>query len=346
MKRLAAVFLSLGALAAFAVAGFAQDRISGDAIRDRIRDRMEQRRLERVPLLAGAATVAGAGIGFESIVIAGKSRSFLRYTPNRLLGQRAPVVFALHGAKGTADRVSGYLGLNAVADREGFVVVYPQGEKNRWNDGRMAGKAGGSEVSGANDGEFLNGLADALIGQGVADAKRIYLLGISNGGFMGFALACDSSSRFAAYAGVVSSMPAEGIAKCQPGRPVPLMMVNGTADELIRYDGAPGKFGISGNAPPMEVARHFASLAGCRSVSAVPLPDTDASDGTKVVLSSWSGCAPGSGVMFYSVDGGGHQAPSRGKTAGGVVLETFLGARNRDLDTAEAAWAFFKEFRR
>lgn len=346
MKRLAAAVFGLAVLAAYTATGFAQDRISGDAIRDRIRDRMEQRRLERVPLLSGASNVPGAGIGFESIVIAGKTRTFLRYTPNRLLGKRAPVVFALHGAKGTADRVSGYLGLNAVADREGFVVVYPQGEKNRWNDGRPAGKAGGTEVSGANDEEFLNGLADALIAQGVAEANRMYLLGVSNGGFMGFTMACNSASRFAAYAGVISSMAADKIGRCQPGRPVPVMMVNGTADDLIRFDGAPGKFGINGNAPPLEVARHFASVAGCRSVSAVPLPDADPGDGTKVVLSSWSGCAPGGGVMFYSVDGGGHQPPSRGKTSGGVVLEMFLGPRSHDFDTAEAAWAFFKEYRR
>ena len=207
MKRLAAAMFALALAGAWAGAGWAQDRMSGDAIRDRIRDRMEQRRLERAPMLGGGQSEPGVGLGFESIVIGGKTRAFLRYTPNRLLGKRAPVVFALHGAKGTADRVSGYLGLNAVADREGFVVVYPQGDKSRWNDGRTADKAGGAEVSTANDNEFLNGLADALIVQGVADRERLYLLGISNGGFMGLTLACDSASRFVAYAAVMASLP-------------------------------------------------------------------------------------------------------------------------------------------
>ena len=125
------------------------------------------------------------------------------------------------------------------------------------------------------------------------------------------------------------------------------MMINGTADELIRFDGAPGKFGINGNAPPMDVARRFATLAGCAGLSASPLPDADPSDGTKVILTSWSGCAPGSGVMFYAVEGGGHQAPSRGKTTvGGLVYEMFAGPRSHDIDTAEAAWAFFKDFKR
>ncbi len=351
MKRLAAaitVFAILGiaVFGVFAASSLAQDRVPGDAIRDRIRDRMEQRRLERVPQLGGAAKVPGAAPGYESIVIAGKRRTFMRYTPNRVLGKKTPVVFALHGAKGTADRLIGYLGLNEVADREGFVVVYPQGEKNRWNDGRAADKAGGGDVSTANDLEFLNGLADALVAQGVADPSRVYMLGVSNGGFMAFNAACDSASRFAAYASVIASMPVEAIAKCKPSRAVPVMMINGTADEMIRFDGGPGKFGISGNAPPMEVAKLFAGLAGCRNVSAMALRDADTKDGTRVSLSSWAGCVPGSGVEFYAVDGGGHQAPARSKAAGGFVLDMFLGTRSHDIDTAEAAWAFFKGYRR
>lgn len=342
MKRLLAAILGFGVFAVFAASGIAQDRVPGDTIRDRIRDRMEQRRLERVPQLGGAAKVPGAAPGYESIVIAGKPRTFMRYTPNRVLGKKAPVVFALHGAKGTADKLQGYLGLNEVADREGFVVVYPQGEKNRWNDGRAADKTGGGEASSANDFEFLNGLADALIVQGVADPNRIYMLGVSNGGFMAFNAACNDSSRFAAYASVIASMPVDAIAKCKPSRAVPLMMINGTADELIRFDGATGKFGINGNAPPMEVAKHFAGLSGCKSVSAIALPDADPKDGTRVSLSSWSGCMPGSAVEFYVVDGGGHQAPARGKVTGGFVLEMFLGTRSHDIDTAEAAWVFFK----
>ncbi|MEQ1697718.1 MAG: PHB depolymerase family esterase [Hyphomicrobiaceae bacterium] len=342
MKRLVAGITGLGMLAAFAASCCAQDRVPGDVIRDRIRDRMEQRRLERVPILGGAAKVPGAAPGYESIVIAGKTRTFMRYTPNRVLGKKAPVVFALHGAKGTADRLAGYLGLNDVADREGFVVVYPQGEKNRWNDGRAADKTGGGEASDANDFEFLNRLADALVVQGVADRNRIYMLGVSNGGFMAFNAACNVASRFAAYASVIASMPVEAIAKCKPGRAVPVMMINATADELIKIDGGPGKFGISGNAPPMDVAKHFAELAGCKSVSAMALPDADPKDGTRVSLSSWGGCVPGSGIEFYAVDGGGHQAPARGKVTGGFVLDMFLGTRSHDIDTAEAAWAFFR----
>ena len=346
MKWLVAGIAGLGIVAAFAAGSAAQDRVPGDTIRDRIRDRMEQRRLERVPRLGGTAKVPGAVPGYESIVIAGKTRTFMRYTPSRVLGQKAPVVFALHGAKGTADKLQGYLGLNAVADREGFVVVYPQGEQNRWNDGRKPEQTKAPEVSDANDFEFLNALADALVVQGVADPNRIFMMGLSNGGFMTFNVACNNASRFAAYASVIASMPVEAIAKCKPSRAVPLMMINGTADEFIRFDGATGKYGINGNAPPMDVAKHFAGLGGCKSVSATALPDADPKDGTRVTLSSWSGCAPGREVEFYAVEGGGHQAPARSKVTGGMVLEMFLGTRSHDMDTAEAVWAFFKGFGR
>ncbi|MGL1664173.1 hypothetical protein ACSTJP_00555, partial [Vibrio parahaemolyticus] len=87
--------------------------------------------------------------------------------------------------------------------------------------------------------------------------------------------------------------------------------------------GARGRFGINGNAPPLDVARHFAALNGCKDVRDSRLPDTDVSDKTRVTLKSWSGCQPGSGVAFYSVNGGGHQAPSKGKVTGGMLLDIF-----------------------
>lgn len=348
MKRWAAVAAGLACHLAFATAGLAQDGITGDAIRDRIRDRMEQKRLERAPKIGGGSKVAGSGVASETIVIKGQVRTFMRYTPNRVLiaGKRVPVVFALHGAKGTADKLQGYLGMNTVADREGFIVVYPQGDKNRWNDGRTVEETAAREVSQADDIEFLNSLADALVAQGVADPKRIYMTGLSNGGFMSLALACSDASRFAAYGPVIASMPARNLTPCKPVRPVPVVMINGTADEFIRFDGAKSKYGGNGGAPPLEVAGHFARLAACKASNETALPDVDGKDGTRVTLRSWTGCRAGAGVAFYTVTGGGHQAPAMGSASAGVILDMFLGTRSRDLDTAEAVWGFFKGYAR
>lgn len=346
MKQLVAVIACLGLIAILAQPALTQDRVPGSTIRERIEKRMENRRLERAPRLGGSAAWA-PGTGHESIVVKGQPRTFVRYTPNSVLvsGKKAPVVFALHGAKGTADRLQSYLGLNPVADREGFVVVYPQGENNRWNDGRVAAVKADGQTSDAEDIAFLNGLADALIAQGVADPKRLYLMGVSNGGFMTLALACNPAARFAAFGAVIASIPAGAQAACQPGRPVPVVMINGTDDEIIRFDGAPGKFGVSGNLPPLEAAKSFASLSGCTTEKEMGVPGPGPQDGTAVSLHAWGGCQPGGATEFYAIKGGGHQPPSKSsRPLVGAVLETYLGTRSLALDTAETMWSFFKRF--
>jgi polyhydroxybutyrate depolymerase len=345
MKRVVAAVAGLTLLAVLAQPGSSQDRVPGEVIGDRIKQRMEKRRLERVPRLNGAARATDAGAGYESIYIKGQLRTFRRYTPNSVLvgGKKAPVVFVLHGGMGTADQVQAYLGVNALADREGFVAVYPQGDNNRWNDGRPAGVKGGKQTSNADDVSFLNGLADALAVEGIADPAKTYIVGVSNGGFMALALACADEAHFAGFGAVIASMPLAALATCKPSRAAPVVMINGTEDPLIRFDGKPGKLGISGNAPPADVATHFAALAGCSGVDEVGLPNADVRDGTTVTQRRWTGCKPGAGVEFYTVKGGGHQAPSTGKVSGLVMLDVFLGNRSHDIDTAETVWRFFKQ---
>jgi polyhydroxybutyrate depolymerase len=323
-----------------------QDRIPGDTIRERIQDRMERKRLERVPRLGSIIPApGGVGPGQESIVIGGRVRTFSRYTPNKVLvsGKRAPVVFALHGEKGTGDKLQGYLGLNVVADREGFIVVYPQGANNQWNDGRAFDVDPVSvDAQTVDDAGFLNSLADALVVQGVGDPKRLFVAGISNGGSMALRLGCGDGSRFAGYGAIAASLPTASTAPCIAAGAIPVVMINGTDDKVVRLTAGDGKSGIAGNAAPMEAAAYFANRNGCTSASDIPLPDSDATDGTTVTLRTWSGCKPGAAVEFYTVKGGGHQAPVIGATANSIVLDELAGTRSHDIDSAETLWNFFK----
>ena len=51
----------------------------------------------------------------------------------------APLVVVLHGARGTAADMRANLGWDALADREGLVVAYPDGLDRTWNAGRCCG---------------------------------------------------------------------------------------------------------------------------------------------------------------------------------------------------------------
>ena len=119
-------------------------------------------------------------------------------------------------------------------------------------------------------------------------------------------------------------------------------MINGTSDSLVRYDGGAGRLGISGNAAPLEAAAFMAGLNGCASVTDFAMPAREPADPTSVTRRVWNGCKPGGGVEFYTVKGGGHQAPVIGAASSGVVLEMFLGTRSHQIDTAETMWDFFK----
>jgi polyhydroxybutyrate depolymerase len=345
VTRLGLAMAAVFAVGLLAPLSSAQDRISGGEIRDRIRERIEKRRIERAPAIGSARKVPGASPGQDSIVVSGVTRTFVRFTPNAVLlaGKRAPVVVALHGGNGSADKLQSYLGLNALAEREGFIVVYPQGIDGTWNDGREASVAGKkTERSEGDDVAFLNALSDSLVVQGVADPKRLYLMGLSNGGFMTLRMACEEASRFAAFAPVIASMPLSAKATCKPGRARPVILINGMDDPLVRYDGAPGKLGLSGNFPVPELASFLATLNGCSKSSDAALPDRDPQDGTSVSQRTFSGCNAGGDVQLYSVQGGGHQPPVSGKSTPSVGLDATLGPRSRDIDTGQTVWDFFK----
>ena len=348
MNRLLAAFIGLVLITAAGLAVNAQNRLSGDSIRDRIRDRMEQRRLERVPQLGGAATLPGVKPGYESLVIRGQPRTFKRYTPNRVLvsGKRAPLVVALHGDQQTADDAAQTLGLNELADREGFIVVYPQAVRSRWNDGSTAlideANAAGM-IDFPDDLAFLNGLADALVAQGVADSSRLYLMGVSTGGMMTLAVACSDAPRYAAFVPVSASLSTAALTACKPTQPTPVLMINGTEDTLVRFDGQPGALLKADSVAPLQVAERFAAKAACASSTVSEIAPAQPDDKTSVAVRLWTQCKPGVSVAFYTITGGGHPSPAKSAVASS---DPSFGVRSHAIDTAEVAWTFFKTLTR
>lgn len=246
-----------------------------------------------------------------------------------------PVLFALHGGGGTGKRFSKHVDyrLDRAAAEAGFAVVYPEGVKKAWNDGRGIG-------SEADDQGFLTALSDRLVKEGVADPKGLYLAGISNGGFMAHALACRDGGRWAAIAVVVSSLGEKEAGACKPPRPVPVLMVNGTEDRLIPWDGREVKLlgrsrGRKLTVP--ETAAKWAELDGCTGEPTVSeLPDT-ADDGTRWSLEAHRSCKAGSEVLLYKMAGGGHTWPNAE-----VYLPRVVGRTSRDVAFEPLLFSFFK----
>jgi polyhydroxybutyrate depolymerase len=216
----------------------------------------------------------------------------------------APTVVVLHGALDSADHVARWYGFTEAARRRGFAAVFPRGANLLWNDGRDAAVA-----SDADDVDFLRHLARDVVALGVADAARIYLVGISNGGMMTLRMLCEAPELFAGAGVIVASMPSTVGTTCRLRRPMPVVMFAGTADPLIPYRGGEVGFtGLEGSVWPVErTAAFLARGNGCGSPWKSVVAGSAAPDAIRVVRLVWRGCASGRGVVLYRVEGGGHQ---------------------------------------
>jgi polyhydroxybutyrate depolymerase len=269
-------------------------------------------------------------------------RTAILHRPTEIVGREAPVVIALHGTGGTGEGFRAHLRLDAIADREKFVAVYPDAIANAWSYGRPINSPMPT-VAGpmVDDVGFIRLLIDELVGRKIVDRTRIYVTGSSRGGLMVYALACALSDRIAAAAPLIVGMTEYQREDCKPTRPVPMVVIAGTADRIMPFDGAPGLRGrLLSVGNTMEFWR---SLHGCAQPDTRDLPHRNPDDATHVTLLEWIGCRNNVKLRLYRIEGGGHQLPSSSSVPGPMSEERF-GLRNRDIDTAEEVWAFFRSY--
>ncbi|QTL03204.1 prolyl oligopeptidase family serine peptidase [Aquabacter sp. L1I39] len=287
-----------------------------------------------------APNIAASNLAEEHIQVGREDRTYLISRPPGATGP-APTVIALHAAGQSSQSFRDYVGLDVTATPQGVVTVYPQGIGRVWNDGRPAAMRLKAILTPGDDVPFLILLVQRLVQEGIADPRRIYLLGISNGGFMVERMACEHAGLFAAFAVTMATAPANYREECAPSRPVPIMFVHGTADSVIGWFGFWTPLGATLSAP--DSALLYAALDRCAQTATEPLADRDPLDGTSISLQTWTSCEGGAEVRLYKVEGGGHQSPARVRTKPDLA-SSVLGLRSRDLDMGEASLAFFSRF--
>lgn len=298
-------------------------------------------------LLTAAAALAqtaqsGAETGVEkrTIEVGGRPRTYYVYRPAGKPQGPYPVVLALHGGGGQGLGMR-RVGFEPVAARHGFAVVYPDGHNRGWNDGRL-GERIVQRGEGVDDVAFFRALIGALTSEKFADPARIYVTGPSNGGMMSFRIACDLADRVAAVAPVIANMPLDRMELCQPARPVPLLIINGTKDPLVPWEGGP----IAGNPTGGAVVsvdktiELWKRLNGCnnRPPAERKLPDKDPADGTRTTELVWQGCK--ADLRLYRVDEGGHHWHGAVVPVNDERIQR-TGKVSMDFNGAEVVWDFF-----
>jgi polyhydroxybutyrate depolymerase len=277
----------------------------------------------------------------EEVFFGGYTREYFMSAP--AARRQLPTVLALHGSFLNAQRLLISLGLEPLVDREGLVAVYPNAIGAQWNDGRAASAVWTGGL--VDDVAFIRSLVEHLVRSGVSDPRRVYVAGYSNGGMMTLRLICDAPELVAAAAIIAASFPREVAQSCTPARPTPILVMNGTADPIVPYQGGGLAFGAGDVLPTEEMLSFFRRVNRCAEAAKVGgLPDVDRDDGSYVTIASWTSCPSAAQVMLYRIEGGGHRIPSHREDW--PVADVVLGRMNHDFEAADAIWSFFKDKRR
>ncbi len=261
------------------------------------------------------------------LVIDGNRRSFSTYIPPGSKG-KMPLVISLHGGFASPKAMFHLADFRPVADREKFIVVCPA-SKHIWHDG--------ANLHGIDDVKFIDELISYAIKTYNADPERVYVTGISNGGFMTARLACQLNNRIAAVAIVAATLDIrEGY---DLERPMPALYMHGTSDPIVDYNGGKlfGRRVYSQDA----VIDKWVALNNCDKAPVVTtIPDV-ANDGTRILKEEYVNPNNGLKVVGYTIINGGHTWPG-----GWQYLPKFIiGKTTKNLNACEEIWAFFKGYK-
>ncbi|MGD2218180.1 MAG: PHB depolymerase family esterase [Gemmatimonadales bacterium] len=298
-------------------------------------------------ITAGCASIARHGPpagAVRTLRHDGLDRTYVVHLPASYAeGKAYPLVLVLHGGGGEASSTARLTSMNRIADEHGFIVVYPNGIERVWNDGRGVERYR-SQREDIDDVGFIAALIDELVSDGAVDRDRVYVTGLSNGGFMANRLGCQLADRVTAIAPVIASMAENVPETCDPSRAMPVLIVNGTADPLVPWHGHEVRFGrrrFGRMLSTPELVRFWVSHNGCDSDATVSWkPDRDPDDRTRVRVHVYSGCRDDVEVLLYEIQGGGHTWPG-----GSQYLPRFLiGRVSRDIIGSRVVWRFFSSY--
>ncbi len=272
------------------------------------------------------------GSSEHALTVGGLIRMYRVYRPAQVLSP-PPVVVMLHGGLGTARIAEQAYGWDPVADREGFLVIYPDAVGQAWNVGN--GCCGIAPASGVDDVDFVSKVM-ADVGKALPyDKTRVYATGMSTGGMMAYRLACDTT-LFAAIAPVSATL----VGDCTNPAPLSVLHIHGTADTTVPYAGAPDPAAVEPGATepsatdpvtappsgPPEAPTPTKPPAGLASFQGKSIPDlmtlwrnVDRCGGTishteGLTTIETAQCAVGRTVSLVLIEGGGHDWPGVRRT--------------------------------
>jgi polyhydroxybutyrate depolymerase len=289
-----------------------------------------------------------AGHEARTITEGSLERTYLLHVPPQYdRANPVPLVLMLHGFGGTAANAIRETGWSAKADRESFIVVYPQATRpdekappnlrtngTAWNDG--SGRFHSSERN-IDDVAFIRAVIERTQKEFSIDAKRVFVTGFSNGGSMTFRIGNKLADIVTAIAPVASASWADALA---PSRKISMLYITGTKDPLNPLEGGVPRLAFKKQSDDGKAKRSVDAQIK-QWVAALGLPASPSADetvnGVRRQIFGAANSAPR--VEYITVDGLGHI------WAGGENLlpEFMVGKPTDKLNTTDTIWAFFSK---
>ena len=252
-----------------------------------------------------------------------------------------PIVILLHGGTQTAEQVWSHTSLPTLAAQNNFVLVAPNGLNRHWNDGRGAVLSG--KPSTADDIGFLQAVIRDVLRDHSGDPQSVFMVGVSNGGFMTTYFACSGAYPLRAAANAISDLVASQQQTCKAPL-ISWLSMNGTDDLVVPFAGMKQGTKVRGQAQPALVSaddtfHFFAQRAGCGNVlKGERLPHLNPSDPTYAERRTCTG-RDGKVSVQYVFHGAGHALPNRRPDR---QAQRAYGRSNQDVDAGQIIWDFFK----
>lgn len=269
----------------------------------------------------------------HTIQVGDLEREYRMFVPPQIDPSRpVPLVLVFHGGGDTSANIADYSQFYPIAEREGFIAVYPQGIGRLWYNMGAACRVCTNPSRPIDDVAFVRALIDRLKTRYAIDPKRIYATGMSLGAIFSYHLACRMSDTIAAIGPVAGMMITTD---CNPAQPVAVLHIHPKQDEHAPFEGGRGRHTGRGNEwPPVQKGLDFWRVRnGCQE------PRQQIDQGPENTCWAYPNCSSHKPVELCVVEGG-HQWPGQ---EGRKVWQKLTGTEvSHNFPASERIWAFFK----
>jgi polyhydroxybutyrate depolymerase len=321
---------------------FAQDEGMRGTFRERLKEHWLKRQQDKPAPEAGAddsAQINKPGDYTANLMHDGLTRMYRVHVPSTYNSATStPLLVALHGGGGNMGYQANdkYYGLISKSDKEGFIVVFPNGFSKlksgkfaTWNAGACCGGARDAKV---DDVGFIKEVINKLAGQLNIDRRKIFATGMSNGGLMSYRLACEMPDTFKAIAAVAGT---DNTTTCHPNMPISILHIHAKNDDHVLFGGGAGPQAFKDASKVTNFASVPATIAKWVEINRCGPNPKRILEKPEAYCELYSHCEDNVEVQLCVTATGGHSWPGGIKPRGGESASTAISAD-------DVMWDFFK----